>query len=457
VADSWNEANWQTLGLTAAAGLVDLPVDDQALPAGAAVSQASGAGERLPRTLLILAITLLACAIIISRRVDVFTNAQFYAEDGVVWFADAYSRGPLAALGLSYEGYFQIVARLAPVVAAPFGIARAPMIYNIGGLLLQVAPVTYFLTRRFETVVPSFWARVAVSAVYLLMPAPELNVDITSAQFHLAILATLVLIAAEPKRWYWIAFDLLAVALCGLSGPFVYILFPVALLCLLVRRRRFTAVLCAMLAVTLAAQVYASRLSLRTHYGLGASLHAFVLIICNRVILAGLFAEDGGSHVFLAGFPHATVVAGLICLVGLLVAGFAALRAPWELRLFALAAVGVVVGGLVDPLVGPSGNAWTVMAVSGGDERYFFMAQVAWLLTLLWVASRLPRVWMTRAAWGVVAAAFALGLLIAWRYPPFVNFNWPKEARTISTSAPGTKLVLPINPGGPWAIRITVK
>jgi hypothetical protein len=421
------------------------------------VNQTSGAGERLPRALLITAITLIACAIVISRRVDAFTNAQFYAEDGAVWFAHAYVRGPLAALGLSYAQYFQLVTRLAPVVAAPFGIVHAPLIYNICGLLLQVAPVPFLLSRRFETVVPSFWARVAVSAVYLLMPSTQLNVTITSAQFHLAILATLVIIAPEPKRWYWIAFDLSTVVLCGLSGPFVYILLPITLLCLWLRRRRFTAVQSAMFAVTLVAQVYASRLSTRPHYGLGANLHNFVLIICNRIILGGLFAEEGGTHVFLASFSHATVVAGVICLVGVSVGVFATLKAPWELRLFTLAAFGVVVAGLVDPLVSPSGNQWTIMAFSDGGERYFLMAQVAWVVTLLWFASSLPRMWMTRATLGVVVVAFASGLVTAWQYPPFINFNWPQEARTIITSAPGSKLVLPINPGGRWAIRITVK
>jgi hypothetical protein len=399
----------------------------------------------------------LACAIVISRRPDAFTNAQFYAEDGARWFAGAYTYGPLGALGLSYSGYFQLVSRLAPVLAAPFGIANSPLIYNICGLLVQVAPVLYFLSRRFETVVPSFWARVGVSAVYLLMPSTELNVTITTAQFHLAILATLVIVAPEPKQWYWVAFDLSAVALSGLSGPFAYILLPVSLLCLLVRRRRFTGVLCSVLAVTLAAQVYAGTLSTRAHYGLGAGLHDFVLIICDRVILAGLFAEEGHTHVFLAGTQHATVFAGLICLLGLAVVGFAVLRAPWELRLFGVVALGLVFAGLVDPLVSAGGNQWTAMVLSQAGERYFLMAQVAWVVTLLWAASRLPHVWMTRAAWGVGAAALASGLVTAWSYPPFLDYHWAGEAHTIMAAAPGTKEVLPIPPGAPWAIKITVK
>src|ERR1700729_3940998 len=100
-------------------------------------------------------VTALACAIVISRRVDAFTNAQFYAEDGSKWFSDAYAHGPLGALFLSYNGYFQLISRLGPVVAAPFNILYAPLIYNIIGLLVQVAPVAFLLSSRFDTVVPS--------------------------------------------------------------------------------------------------------------------------------------------------------------------------------------------------------------------------------------------------------------------------------------------------------------
>ena len=126
------------------------------------------------------------------------------------------------------------------------------------------------------------------------MPSTELNVDVTTAPFHLVVLALLVIVAAEPKHWYSKAFDIAVVALCGLSGPFAYILAPIALLCLFVRRRRFTAVLFAVLVATIPIQLSAALTSPRFHETLGASLHNLVLIAADRVILAGFFAEEGG-------------------------------------------------------------------------------------------------------------------------------------------------------------------
>ncbi|MFI5287646.1 MAG: hypothetical protein ACHQ4F_15200, partial [Candidatus Dormibacteria bacterium] len=363
------------------------------------VSRLWAAVLRLPRPLSVAAITLVAASIVIAYRVDAFTMPQFYAEDGAHWFSDAYNLGALHAIGISLAGYLQVVSRLGPVIAAPFGIANQPLIYNICGLLIQVAPVCYFLSSRFDTVVPSFWVRVVLSAVYLLMPAEELNVDITSAPFHLAILATLVIIAPAPARWYWKAFDLIAVLLCGFSGPFVYILLPASVLWYLVRRKPFTLLLVAALAVALGVQFYASRLSPRPDVSLSASLQNLVLIVCDRIILAGIVAEPSHSHIYLAGHHHGVLLAGLICLLAIPVAVFAAMRAPWELRLFALVSLGIVIGGLLSPLVSLAGNQWFVMATSGAADRYFLMARVAWVVTLMWAASRLPRIWMRRSAW----------------------------------------------------------
>jgi hypothetical protein len=413
--------------------------------------------SRLPRPATVVGITLLACVIMVSRRVDAFTNAQFYAEDGAKWFANAYTYGPVGALDLSYNGYFQLLSRLGPVVAAPFGIRNAPLVYNIVGLVVQVAPVAFLLSSRFDTVVPSFRARIAVCAVYVLMPSTELNVDITTAQFHLVILAFLVIVAAEPRRWYGKAFDVAVVLLCGLSGPFAYILLPVAALWFIVRRRPFTLVLCFALAVTIPIQVYADLTSPRLHEPLGASLHNLLLIVSNRILLAGLLGVEGGTHVFLAGTSRGALISDAVCLLALPIVAFAAWRAPLELRMFGLTALIVAASGLAAPLVSTTGNAWTVMTVTGAGERYFLLAQIAWVVTLLWAATRLPRPAVRRTALAVCAVTFCSGLITGWRYQPFVDYHWAREARAITTARPGTKLVLPIPPGGGWAIDITAR
>ena len=289
------------------------------------------------------------------------------------------------------------------------------------------------------------------------MPSSELDVNITYSQFHLATLAILVILAPTPKPWYWKVFDLSVTTLCGLTGPFAYILLPVSLLWVFIRRGRFTLAICAVLAGTLAVQLFVGSLHPRAHYGLGASVATLLVILADRIILAGLFADQGHGHVFLTGSMHAVVFASLACLLALPVAVFAALRAPLELRMFALTALLIVIAGLASPIVSPHGNQWELLANSSTGERYFFLAEVAWVTALMWAISRMPQRSLRWAAFGFGALAFASGLVAAWRYPPYLNFHWDAEARAITSAQPGAKLRLPIPPGAGWSIDITVK
>ncbi len=409
-------------------------------------------GRVLPSVL----VTIAAAVVVVLRAPDRFTNAQFYAEDGRFWFADAYTRGAWASLLRSHAGYFQLVSRFAPIIAAPFGPGPEPLIFNLFGLVIQIGPAVFFVTRRFERLVPSVWSRIAIGAIYILMPSTELNVTITNAQFHLVILAVLIIVAPPASsRWWWPA-EAAIVVLSALSGPFAFVLLPVAALWLWRRRARFTTVLTGLLIVASALQAYAFTLSTRPSYPLGATAGGLIRIVANRIFLAGIFAEEGGKHVNLDGLPHATTLAAMVCAAGLVVVAYAAFKAPWELRVFGFAAVLIVGSGLAFPLVSPQ-NQWYLIAVSRGGERYFLMAQVAWVVTLVWAATRLPWRHLMTALLGLTAVCMLSGLVTEWSYPPFINFNWPAEARMIETAPPGTHLTLQEPPSGAWTIMITVR
>src|SRR5579862_3203658 len=55
---------------------------------------------------------LLAALAIVSRCPSMFKHAQFYAEDGTDWFAEAYNAGWLRSLTFPYMGYLSTVQRL---------------------------------------------------------------------------------------------------------------------------------------------------------------------------------------------------------------------------------------------------------------------------------------------------------------------------------------------------------
>src|SRR3954447_3150542 len=167
---------------------------------------------------------LIAALAVISRRPDALFNPQFFAEDGNIWFADAYNYGWLQALAMTHTGYFQTLPRLGAALALAVPLQHAPWVTNLIGLLLQVAPAIFLLSRR-----ASNWAplriRILMAAAYIALPnTSELNVSITEAQWHLGLLACLVALSRPPQSRVGVAFDVTALALCGLTGPFCIVL-----------------------------------------------------------------------------------------------------------------------------------------------------------------------------------------------------------------------------------------
>jgi hypothetical protein len=124
---------------------------------------------------LVVAMVAFGAALVITRRPDAITNPQFWAEDGKYWFADAYTHGAQALLQ-SNEGYLQTLPWLVAAPVAGLSLGHAALVFNLAGIALQVAPVAFFLSRRFEHVAPRAWVRALVGVGYLLIPSFELNV-----------------------------------------------------------------------------------------------------------------------------------------------------------------------------------------------------------------------------------------------------------------------------------------
>jgi hypothetical protein len=170
------------------------------------------------RPLAFVALVALAMAVAASRRPDAVLNPQFWAEDGAQWFAGAYNQGWLQPFLTAHTGYFQTLSRAVGALGQPLGVASAPLFFNLVALFVQILPGLFILSRRFEPAIPSLGLRCILGAVYLATPNFEVHANITNAQWHLALLAFMVIVAAPSRRWWWRLLDLSALVLCGLSG-----------------------------------------------------------------------------------------------------------------------------------------------------------------------------------------------------------------------------------------------
>jgi hypothetical protein len=147
------------------------------------------------------------CSIVFSRRPDAILNAQFFAEDGQRWYADAYRLG-LRSLLIPDEGggYLHTVPRLAALLSLLFAFSRAPLVMNLCAITIQVLPVTIFISSRFISI--PLWKRLLVCLLYLGTPnSYGTNANATNIQWHLGLLACLVLLALPPINRRWQVFD----------------------------------------------------------------------------------------------------------------------------------------------------------------------------------------------------------------------------------------------------------
>ncbi len=107
---------------------------------------------------------------------------------------------------------------------------------NLIGLTVQVLPVSFLLSARCASL-GSLSTRGLFAAAYVALPScSEINVMVTNAQWHLALLSCLVLLAVPGKKFFWRLFDVSVLSLSGLTGPFCLMLVPIA--AVIARRRR---------------------------------------------------------------------------------------------------------------------------------------------------------------------------------------------------------------------------
>lgn len=411
----------------------------------------------LPKLAWPLAIVVTA-TIVALRRPDAFRHAQFWAEDGEVWFADAYNRG-WSALVAPYSGYLVTVPRLVAAVFTPLGPRWAPLAFNAVGLGVQIAPALFLVSSRLDRIVPDLRVRAVLAGIYLLLPSFELQVTLTDALWHLAVLAALVAIATPASKWYWRLFDAVTVSLCALTGPLGFPLIIILLFQWWLTRSSWLFLLVLLCALGDVAQVYAIAQGGRQEVGgLGASPQLLALLLADRVFLAGTFGQDTQPAVYISQGPQATGVALLVVLLAGAIIGAAMWRGPRALRAFTLFAFMVLAAGLAAPLASATCCVpqWSLLAMPGDGTRYFFIAELAWMACLVWAITRISLVGLRALLIVVLAATFASGLVRVWRYPAFLDLHPERYEAQLKNQPPGATFIEPLNPDG-WRITLHVK
>jgi hypothetical protein len=396
--------------------------------------------------------------IIFSRRPDAIMNPQFWAEDGQRWYADAYQFG-IRCLLIPDElgGYFHSVSRLSALMATIFPFVIAPLVMNLIAIAIQLLPASIFLSSRFSNI--ALWKRLIAAFVYFALPNTyEVNANTTTIQWHLGLLACMVLLAPSTRNWKWHVFDGIVLVLISLDSPVGVVLLPIAAAVWWMRRNRGSATSLAALLPGAMIQALTVLFShARPAAPNGPNWHRLIRILGGQIFMSPLLGNMTLLHMTWRHFPNYVFARESIAFViGLAVLFYALRYAPAEVKLFILFGFAVLSLSLAHPIPGLAHEPqWELLAFPGHGNRYYFLPSVSFLVALAWIASCASKI--PRRVAGVLLLMLPLGIVRDWRYPDFADLHFKEYALRFEALAPGAKIEIPLNPvnAAHWTMELT--
>jgi hypothetical protein len=392
--------------------------------------------------------------IVVSRRPDAVLNAQFFAEDGLFWFSDAYNLG-IHSLLVPQASYLHTLTRLIALLSLLVPFSFAPLVMNLGAITVQVLPVNLFLSSRFSEI--PMRLRLLASFLYLALPNTyEIDANITTLQWHLALLACLVLLAQPAIGWGWRIFDAVVLVLISLDGPTGLVLLPMAAAVWWQRRNSLARTNVALLVPGAILQLFSIFMTWysRLVAPIGATPARLIIILGRQIFIPLLLGLKTTSRFLRGDTPHTVEVIATILGGALLL--YALRYSPVLLKLFILFDIAVFGLCLVRPLAGaPDRPQWAWMCDPRATNRYYFLPMIAFLAALLWSALNRSHRKLRYLAVALLLL-MPIGIYRDWKYPRFKDLNFKMYAAKFESAPSGTKMTIPINPGPPgWELEIT--
>ncbi|WP_233496866.1 hypothetical protein [Dyella sp. AtDHG13] len=158
----------------------------------------------------------LAFILMASKSPDSLTNAQFWAEDGSVFFQQQFG-SHLPRIGTAYAGYLHVLPRLIAWLASFFSHGKAPLIYNLFACFITSWSMCYTALR-----LRPFLPMVLTLAIFLLAPINgEIFGTLTNVQWftQFALVALCMPVGDGYREARNEIFVSVLVVLIGLTGP----------------------------------------------------------------------------------------------------------------------------------------------------------------------------------------------------------------------------------------------
>ena len=409
-------------------------------------------------------IALFFCLIVISRRIDAVTYPQFYAEDGVFWYSEAYhAENFWEPFLVPKQGYFQTVSRIGGFIGNLVDINYAPLTFNLIAIFFEILPALFFLSKRFNKIVPQFYIRFLLGVIYLsLLGTAETHANLTNVQWRLALLMFLITIAPQSKKTLWKIFDHFFLLLSGLSGPFVFFVLPVALIYYYYKKtfKLFYSKI-TILIITAMIQFYSyffiisSGMAARSEMSLGANFINFFKIISGNIFIRGVLSRKYTKLITHLEFwwdnGYLPVIIGII---GMFILCYVLWKACLEIKLLIVFTFLVFFAALASPQGSLTMPQWEYLA-GGSGGRYYFLPRLAWLISILWLLFN-AKIKPLRYFAGLLIFSFIfLGLKNDWTFDKFHNYHFQKQVEEFKSLELGQSFEFKIQPG--WKMVLEKK
>ena len=388
-----------------------------------------------------------ALVAVFSRLPGALLHPQFFAEDGWVWYQQAYNIHGLRSLWIPQAGYLQTLSRCVAAASLFVPMQWAPLVMNLAGAAVQVLPVVALLSRRC-TPWGSLPLRLLMAALYLAIPnAPEVHVVLTNAMWHLAVLQALLAFSVPPLRWSGRLADLLVFGVGCISGPYSILLLPGMVLWWWMRRQRWTLVVLGITSLGALLQLWTLGHAIRAA---GATLGPTRLRLL-RIVAGNIFVNSmvgsGGGYLGLPWLLLAALGGGLILLC-------AWRWSPLALRLYGVFAVLALTASLRDPLLlGNTMPRWEVLSQVAGI-RYWFLPSLFFLWSGAVCAMGGKSKWVRSAGVSVLLLT-VIGIARKWVYPPWPESHYPADVARFQSLRPGERMSFAVYDPGNRRMELT--
>jgi hypothetical protein len=394
------------------------------------------------------ALWILFMMILLLRRPQAILHADFWGEDGCLWYAGAYDLGWRSLLS-PLTGYLQTISRLVSILAQNVPLSWGPTFFAVSALMIQALPSTLLMSPRMADAWPDPLGRVCFAFIYVLLPnSVEVLTNLTNAQWHLASLAFLIVVIRPSSSRVLNVAELVALAISGLSGPFAIFLLPIAVWQFL--ESRAAAVLVRVAIVTACVGVQGWMLletmnAERLHTPLGAGIITLARILSFQIILGAslgirLLIRFSGSWVW-----RIDAVPIVITLVSGVLTSVALRRGSSLLRKGLVYAALMLAAALISPVISTTEPQWPQMTLPNAGNRYFLIPMLAWigvLFTLVrdWGPSRV-------SAFGFLVL-LPVGIMTDFHYRAARPTDFVERAREFGSAPTGTQMEFPVHPPG---------